>query len=220
MRGPYDSPTVEPGPGRSMAWLSISRPVVRAWLVLALSAGADGAAGQTSPAGPTEAAPAERSAVETPRSLRLWVTGGGGVSTGGPAALAGGTIALHDWSLGMRYAKTQSAGGSNREDYSEHLAVVAGRSLTAGRRVSISAGVVRSRRWKVLYEPCTGPDCIFDERRIGTETIARGAGLALIGEAHTRPLWGVASLGLEMTAFMVDGATTVGLNVVIDLGLL
>lgn len=68
------------------------------------------------------------------------------------------------------------------------------------------------------YSPCTG-DCPFrSQRRVASTTTADGPSLALAAETRTRPFAGVLALGLELTAFLGKGASSVGLSVPMDVG--
>jgi hypothetical protein len=114
-----------------------------------------------------------------------------------------------------------SGGGSNLETYTEHQALLLGHTLGRNGRQSVAIGVGKSKRWEVPYYPCTGDACWFGAMRKGeATTTADGPSLALAAETRTGPMRGVLALGLELTAFFRKDASTVGLNIALNVGLL
>lgn len=151
------------------------------------------------------------------RAPVLWVTAGAGVGTGGLAGLLGGSAAVHDWSLGVRYWKTQSGGGS-LEKYGESYSLLLGHRFGASGRNSLAVGIGTAKVWEVPYYACTS-DCWFGDTRKGaTTTTFKGTGLTFAGETHSRPLWGLLSAGMELNLFVSRENWNGALTVAMDLG--
>lgn len=162
--------------------------------------------------------PAADQALDSASTVTLWLTAGGGFGSRGLTGLLGGTAGVRGWTLGVRYAKTMSGVGA-LERYTEHHALLIGRTLGSSGRSSIAVGVGEAKAWAVPYTPCR--DCWFgDTRKTPATTTAASRSLALAAETHTRPFLGIMAIGVELNAFLSDGASAVGLSFTVPVGLL
>jgi hypothetical protein len=100
----------------------------------------------------------------------VWLSGGGGMTSGGAAGVAGVHVAVRGWTAAVRYVRAMSGNNSYREKFLEDGSILIGRTFPGdGVLHSIALGAGRAKHWEVEYVACSF-DCWYGERNPGPTT--------------------------------------------------
>jgi hypothetical protein len=152
---------------------------------------------------------------------RIWISGGGGMTSGGAAGVAGVHASVRGWTGAVRYVRAASGNNSYREKFLQDGSVLVGRIFPGdGVLHSIALGAGRAKHWEVEYAACTF-DCWYGKRNPGpTTTNGPAPSMTLQIGMQSRSIAGWLAMSGQIHGTYSAAGSHAGVHVALNIGLL